>query len=76
MVYDAKIDKPQIDQNGVSDPVAVFTDKQEVLVAWWNEKDLKWHTSDEREDISVLYWSKIEFPHGWFYDASLYGGAE
>ena len=76
MNKDAKIDKPWIDDQGISDPVVVFTTNGMVLVAWWNDNDKYWHTADGDSFGNVVWWQDITFPKGWEYDKALYGGEE
>lgn len=75
MAYDAKIYKPMVDENGVSDPVDIFTDKGECPTAWWDANTQTWNTTDgESFGGGVLYWAEKQFPVGWNYDSELYGG--
>ena len=83
MVHDAKIEKPQVNENGVSDPVNVFTDNGMVLVAWWDAKQKCWWNIESdnfglrREWFgNVQFWVEIDFPHYWNYDSDVYGGVE
>lgn len=75
MVYDAKLEKPMTNEQGISDPVNVFTTNNMVLVAWWDENDNYWHTIDGETFGSVKFWTNIEYPIGWYYNSDLYGGA-
>lgn len=74
MMHDAKIEKPFVNKQGISDPVNVFTTNGMVLVAWWNENDKWWHDIDGETFGAVTHWSSINFPTGWNYDSELYGG--
>lgn len=71
-IKDARIDKPMTNDQGVSDPVNVFTTNGMVLVAWWNSKDKYWHSLDGDTFGNVIWWSAISFPKGWEYDDSIY----
>ena len=83
MVHDAKIEKPPVNSQGVSDPVNVFTDNEMVLTAWWNSKSKCWECI-EADDYgirlewfgNVVWWAEIEFPTHWAYDSDIYGGGE
>ena len=75
MTYDAKINKPEVASNGLSDPVTVYMDNGEVIVAWWDNNEKKWCATNRFGfSDSVLHWSPIEFPVRWSYDPSFYGG--
>lgn len=76
MIHDVKIKKPETNEQGISDPVNVFTDNGLVLVAWWDERDKYWHTIDDETFGNAKAWSNINFPTGWDYDSELYGGGE
>ena len=77
MIHDAKIEKPLLGKEGVSDPVVVFTDNEMVLIAWWNGEC--WNNIEaDSEGIktewfgNVLYWTEITFPTNWVYDDEVY----
>lgn len=74
MIHDAKIEKPFVNEQGISDPVNVFTTNGMILVAWWDENDKCWHDINGETFGAVKYWSNINFPTGWSYDSELYGG--
>jgi len=81
MVHDAKIEKPPVNKEGLSDPVNVFTDNQMVLTAWWNAGLKSWECIESdsfglRKEWfgNVLKWSEIEYPRDWAYDSEIYGG--
>ena len=77
--HDAKIEKPQVDSRGVSDPVNVGTDSGLILVAWWDAKNECWWNVENNKIKpeyfgNVLWWSSIRIKTGWNYDESVYGG--
>lgn len=77
MVQYAKIVKPMVDKNGLSDPVDIFTDMGECPTAWWDANTQTWNTVDgESFNGGVLYWVEKQFPKGWNYDSELYGGVK
>jgi len=74
---DAKINKPNVDYRGISDPVVIGTSMGEVLVAWWDENTKSWNAPDRQSFTGGVVWFEpIKIPHGYYYDEALYGGEE
>ena len=73
---DAKIYKPLVDKDGLSDPVNIGTDSGEIVVAWWDENTKMWNTVDgDSFNAGVVWWSEIrDIPSGYRIDWQLYGG--
>lgn len=85
MIHYAKIEKPRVNDKGISDPVNIFTSDGEIVVAWWDEVQKCWCCPDrfnpktekcEAFGKGVQFWTEIKFPKGWFYDEGIYGGEE
>ena len=72
-MYDAKIEKPQTNKKGISDPVNVFLDDGRIYVAWWDANKKMWCEADGESYNNVERWSYINFGN-WKYDSALYGG--
>ena len=70
--------KPDVDENGLSEPVNVFLKSGEITVAYCNAKTKLWYSLEDPTGFSkdVMYWSYIDFPKSWDYDEKFYGGAE
>lgn len=72
MSRDGKIDKPRLNENGVSDPVVVNTSTGQVCVAWFDSKDGYWHDEQGNTFGDVRRWDSL--PKDFEIDYSLYGG--
>lgn len=62
---DANIEKPFVDESGLSDPVLVFMEYGEVMVAQWDAHKKEWFGESQSFNTGVKYWSHIEPPAGW-----------
>ena len=73
---DARIYKPLVDKDGLSDPVVIGTDKGELCIAWWDDNAKMWNTADGQTfGGGVVWWSEIrDIPGGYQIDWDLYGG--
>lgn len=77
MVHDANLIKPQVNEEGISDPVNAFTENGEIVVAWWNANTKCWYSVDDPTGWGkVPFWSEIEYPKHWNYDKDLYSCAD
>lgn len=63
--HDANIEKPFVDENGLSDPVLVFMDCGEMLVAQWDAHKKEWYGESQSFNVGVKYWREIPLPTGW-----------
>lgn len=75
-IHDFRVEKPATKpEYPISDPVNVFHDSGLVTVAYWDERDKRFHELEgETYDGGVVKWADIIFPSGWNYDSDVYGG--
>ena len=75
--HSAKLNKPEVDSNGISDFVVIFTDKGERDLAFWNaNKGLWFSVSDPTGFNNVAKWSPFIEPDDFEEDETLYNIGE
>jgi len=73
-IHDAKIEKPEVGDNGYSDPVIIIVNGGTIYPAVWDSRDLRWHTFEDGDEETfnggVLEWFKL--PKHWVWDSDFY----
>ena len=65
MDHDARVELPVVGEEGWSDPVLVFTDYGEMMVAQWDAHKKEWFGEGQSFNTGVLFWRDIPLPTGW-----------
>ena len=73
-----KIEKPRVDETGISDPVILELEDGKLCIAQWDANKKEWFEVKDGHEIEtfgnkgVCDWVLIRFTHGFNYDSEWY----